>query len=72
MNSITNAETINQDRRRLLGIAAATVAAEFSIIGSANAQSNGEKTTPTKSPGDKCLLQFIKADQCRRAECRIC
>ncbi len=60
MNSITNAETINQDRRRLLGIAAATVAAEFSIIGSANAQSNGEKTTPTNRPEINASFNSLK------------
>ena len=60
MNSITNAETINQDRRRLLGIAAATVAAEFSIIGSANAQSNGEKTTPANRPEINASFSSLK------------
>jgi hypothetical protein len=41
MDTIKNAEEINQDRRRLFGVAAVTLAAaEFGVIGSANAQSS--------------------------------
>jgi pimeloyl-ACP methyl ester carboxylesterase len=63
MNTIKNAETINQDRRRLFGVAAVTVAAaEFGIIGSENAQPNKTKAENvlTIDPGTNTSFGGLK------------
>ena len=52
MAIITTAEEINQPRRRLIGVAAATAAAvQFGIIGSAAAQPDKTKRLPAIKPG---------------------
>jgi pimeloyl-ACP methyl ester carboxylesterase len=61
MDTITNGETINRDRRRLFGVAAATLAAaEFGAPGSTRAQSDAEKTAHPKSPGTNTSFNTLK------------
>jgi pimeloyl-ACP methyl ester carboxylesterase len=63
MDTIKNAEQINQDRRRLFGVAAVTLAAaEFGVIGYANAQSNQAKTAnvSTNIPGTSTSFGALK------------
>ena len=63
MHTIQNSGTVNKDRRRLFGVAAVAVAAaEFGMIGSANAQSNETKTsnTPMANPGANTSFGALK------------
>jgi pimeloyl-ACP methyl ester carboxylesterase len=63
MDPIKTFEGINQDRRRLFGVAAVAVAAaEFGVIGSAKAQSNEAKSAngPTMAPGTNTSFGALK------------
>jgi pimeloyl-ACP methyl ester carboxylesterase len=61
MDTTTNIKMISEDRRRLFGVAAVTIAAAgFGMIGSANAQSSEEKTVPTNSPGTNTSFSPLK------------
>ena len=73
MKTIQLSEEIH--RRRFLGIAAMTVAAaEFGMIGSANAQSSKaipSRCGPTTKPGTNTSFALTEADRCRPPECWI-
>jgi pimeloyl-ACP methyl ester carboxylesterase len=59
MDTTKNAEPVNQDRRRLFGIAAATVvAAEFGAVRSTKAQSSHVQTTNMSTNGQTTSTSF--------------
>jgi pimeloyl-ACP methyl ester carboxylesterase len=63
MDTAKSSETVNRDRRRMFGVAAAAVAAaEFGFIGAANAQSNetSQANTPPKVTGTNASFGPLK------------